>query len=124
MPSRIPKTCTWPACGALVHDGTSRCPQHAQHARRESEARRDKTYLHLYGRRWKKASAAWRAKHPLCAEHERLGEVVTGNVVDHKIAHRGDVKLFWDPGNWQTLCTSCHNRKTAAEDGGFGNRRA
>ncbi|WP_186318376.1 HNH endonuclease, partial [Bacillus pumilus] len=23
--------------------------------------------------------------------------------------------------NWQPLCASCHNRKTAKEDGGFGN---
>jgi 5-methylcytosine-specific restriction endonuclease McrA len=26
--------------------------------------------------------------------------------------------IFWDSNNWQTLCVSCHNRKTATEDGG------
>ncbi|WP_144469068.1 HNH endonuclease signature motif containing protein, partial [Bacillus pumilus] len=35
--------------------------------------------------------------------------------------HKGDKKLFWDSSNWQPLCASCHNRKTAKEDGGFGN---
>lgn len=27
-----------------------------------------------------------------------------------------------DGSNWQTLCAPCHSRKTAKEDGGFGNR--
>lgn len=27
-----------------------------------------------------------------------------------------------DGSNWQTLCVSCHSRKTNQQDGGFGNR--
>lgn len=30
-------------------------------------------------------------------------------VVDHIIPHRGDKKLFWDPGNWQALSDDVHN---------------
>ena len=41
-------------------------------------------------------------------------------VVDHLVPHRGDRLLFWDASNWQSLCESCHNRKTARADGGFG----
>lgn len=40
--------------------------------------------------------------------------------VDHIIPHRGDQQLFWDTNNWQGLCKPCHSRKTAQEDGGFG----
>jgi 5-methylcytosine-specific restriction protein A len=29
--------------------------------------------------------------------------------------------LFWNRSNWQSLCHSCHSRKTASEDGGWGN---
>jgi 5-methylcytosine-specific restriction protein A len=29
--------------------------------------------------------------------------------------------LFWDQSNWQPLCHTCHSKKTAREDGGFGN---
>jgi 5-methylcytosine-specific restriction endonuclease McrA len=29
-------------------------------------------------------------------------------VCDHKRPHRGDETLFWDQGNLQTLCKSCH----------------
>jgi hypothetical protein len=43
------------------------------------------------------------------------------NVVDHIIPHRGDMELFWDESNWQSMCEPCHNRKTASEDGAFGN---
>ncbi|PAU94052.1 HNH endonuclease, partial [Paracoccus salipaludis] len=45
------------------------------------------------------------------------------NTVDHVVPHRGDPERFWDQDGWQPLCASCHSRKTAAEDGGFGNRR-
>lgn len=40
--------------------------------------------------------------------------------VDHIRPHKGDQELFWDPANLQSLCDSCHSRKTATEDGGFG----
>jgi 5-methylcytosine-specific restriction protein A len=47
-------------------------------------------------------------------------------VVDHRIPHRGDKRLFWDQSNWQSMSKTCHDRKTATADGGFGNisRRA
>jgi 5-methylcytosine-specific restriction protein A len=43
-------------------------------------------------------------------------------VVDHIIPHKGNYKLFWDKSNWQSLCKSCHDKKTAREDGAFGNK--
>lgn len=31
--------------------------------------------------------------------------------------------LFWDKvNNWMGLCKPCHSKKTATEDGGFGNQ--
>ncbi len=42
-------------------------------------------------------------------------------VADHKQAHRGDERLFWDERNLQTLCKPCHDgRKQRAEQGGRG----
>ena len=37
-------------------------------------------------------------------------------VVDHIRPHRGDPVLFWDEKNWQSLCKSCHDKKTWNED--------
>ncbi len=53
-------------------------------------------------------------------ECERRGKVKLATEVDHIIPHKGDMSLFWDPSNWQSLCHACHSRKTAREDGGFG----
>ena len=36
-------------------------------------------------------------------------------VVDHIKPHQGDWTLFTDRGNLQSLCKSCHDRKTAQE---------
>ena len=63
--------------------------------------------------------AAWRPR-PLSADHGRQSEVVAAVVVDHIWPHKGDRALFWDRGNWQSLCKACHDRKTALEDGRWG----
>lgn len=62
-----------------------------------------------YGYKWQKARAAYLKKHPLCVQHEIRGIVEIATVVDHKIPHRGDMNLFWDSGNWQSLCKPCHD---------------
>ncbi|WP_329894340.1 HNH endonuclease signature motif containing protein [Stenotrophomonas sp. SMYL20] len=74
-----------------------------------------------YGGRWQRARATYLLRHPLCAECQRLGHVTVATVVDHITPHKGSQALFWDTDNWQPLCKPCHDRKTATEDGGFGN---
>ena len=63
---------------------------------------------------WQKARAAYLATHPLCRHCQAKGLTTAAAVVDHVTPHRGDMELFWDPDNWQPLCTTCHGRKTAA----------
>jgi 5-methylcytosine-specific restriction protein A len=63
----------------------------------------------IYGHKWRKARDAFLREHPFCAEHLRMGQTVAAAVVDHKTPHRGDLKLFWDRGNWQALCKHCHD---------------
>ena len=93
-------------------------------ADRDYARRRDPAIRALYASaRWQRARRHFLAQHPLCAECERQGRVSAANTVDHIIPHRGDTKRFWDADGWQALCAGCHSRKTAAEDGGFGNAR-
>ena len=83
---------------------------------------RETTAQRGYNSRWQKARLTFLASHPLCAECERQGKVTAATVVDHVIPHKGDQRLFWDSeNNWQSLCVTCHSRKTATEDNGFGN---
>lgn len=74
-----------------------------------------------YDHHWNKERRAFLLRRPLCVKCLEHGSIVRANTVDHIIPHKGDMTLFWDVSNWQSLCTLCHRKKTASEDGGFGN---
>lgn len=72
---------------------------------------------HLYvGRTWKKLRLYHLTRNPLCVMCEREGRLTRANVVDHIQAHRGDMQLFVEPGNLQSLCESHHNRDKQREE--------
>jgi 5-methylcytosine-specific restriction protein A len=76
-----------------------------------------------YGARWQKTSRAYLQAHPLCVGypkgvHEK--RAVAAECTDHIKAHKGDMKLFWDPSNWQPLCIRCNSLKASTEEGGWG----
>lgn len=120
MPVAAPKPCTYPGCGVLVQDGSSRCTKHKHVERRQADQQRGSSSERGYGSRWQKAREGFLRNNPLCAHHMERGEIMPATVVDHVIPHKGDKALFWDRANWQPLCKPCHDAKTAREDGGFG----
>jgi 5-methylcytosine-specific restriction protein A len=62
-----------------------------------------------YTRRWDMARKHYLRTHPLCVICQANGIVQAATVVDHIRPHGGDIALFWDEANWQSLCCSCHN---------------
>ena len=121
MPVAAKRPCSAPGCGALTDVG--RCPKHKQEVRRKQDQERGTAHQRGYGARWQKASKAFLRAHPLCQCpdcDEGRQRLTVATVVDHKIPHRGDMVLFWDSSNWQSMAKTCHDRKTAREDGGFG----
>lgn len=70
-----------------------------------------------YGRRWQRLRIAYLARNPLC----ECGCGYAATVVDHRVPHNGDLALMYAWDNLQALTKACHDRKTAARDGGFGN---
>ena len=73
----------------------------------------------LYGRRWKAAARGHLQRNPFCVRHLKLGQHKRATLVDHEVPHRGDVGLFWDRTNWQSLCKPCHDGpKQRQEKGG------
>jgi 5-methylcytosine-specific restriction protein A len=113
MPLSAPHPCGAPGCPALVR-GRARCAEHE----RKRERERGTSTERGYDARWRRARLAYLRQHPLCVLC--APRVVPATVVDHRQPHRGDERLFWAEDNWQPLCKSCHDRKTATEDGGFG----
>ena len=124
MPRKIGTACAYPRCNQVTTD--TYCALHKKHmAGRETKntsnpARR---HHHLYDRKWRKARVAFLADHPFCEDCESEGRLEAATVVDHKIPHHGDPVLFWDVTNWRASCKRHHDKKTAKEDGGFGNPR-
>ena len=93
--------------------GTPGAGKKKQHQR--IDARRESSTKRGYDHKWRKNRKHFLADHPLCVECLKIDRTVAANVVDHIIPHRGDKKLFNDQTNWQALCETCHNRKSASE---------
>lgn len=69
-----------------------------------------------YGYKWQKAREGFLRSHPLCVMCEAVSRATAATVVDHKIPHRGDRALFWDKGNWQSLCAAHHSGEKQREE--------
>ncbi|MBC3411292.1 MULTISPECIES: HNH endonuclease [Pseudomonas] len=69
-----------------------------------------------YDYRWQKARDRHLRANPLCVYCAKVGKTAAASVVDHIIPHRGDQALFWDEGNWQSLCGPCHSSVKQAEE--------
>lgn len=84
-----------------------------------------KTAERGYGARWQREREKYLRLNPLCVFCRRDGRVVPATVVDHKTPHRGDMDLFWDCNNWQSMCGPCHSgekqrQENAEQRGGVG----
>lgn len=62
-----------------------------------------------YDHRWRKERNEYLRLNPLCVMCDAEGRIKAATVVDHKIPHRGDMVLFWDKSNWQSLCKKHHD---------------
>ena len=81
-----------------------------RHDRRGSSASRG------YGHKWRKARLEHLRANPLCVKCLRLNVTTAATVVDHIIPHRGNMDLFWDRDNWQSLCDPHHSGTKQTEE--------
>jgi 5-methylcytosine-specific restriction protein A len=115
IPNRAKRPCKHIGCAALVDSGF--CIKHTK----PKIDKRESASVRGYDSKWRKVRQGYLLHHPLCVSCKQIDILTTATVVDHIKPHKGDKTLFWDKNNWQALCISCHNRKTAKEDGAFGN---
>ncbi len=90
-----------------------------------------------YGYKWQQARAAYLAEHPHCVmcladlgmTDLQPADVIVrcaqlgvpepvATVVNHKVAHRGDQRLFWSRSNWESLCKAHHDSDAQRIDKG------
>jgi len=121
MPYAPGKICGNPMCNVRVAHGVSYCAEHeaewAEKRKLRDRGRKRPQYLEPSQlSKWRKARKEYLQYHPACVECRHAA-----TVVDHIVPHRGNEDLLWDRSNWQALCKRCHGRKTARDDGGFGN---
>jgi 5-methylcytosine-specific restriction protein A len=68
-----------------------------------------------YDRAWQRLRAWKLREEPLCRHCRKRGRITPATQVDHILPlRRGGTN---DTSNLQSLCHSCHSRKTAAENG-------
>ena len=114
MANKPLRPCLHPGCTALVRSGYCERHRPPRVERRSEDSRR--------WRRWY-SLPVWSddlrpeqlAREPFCRECAAHGLRVYATDVDHVVPHDGDWSKFIDPENLQSLCHSCHGRKTAAE---------
>ncbi len=113
MPFAPKHPCTYPGCKALLSKGEgSRCKMHLapQHPRPSARRRG-------YDAQWEATRAEFLRANPCCSCG--CGELATD--VDHKTP-----KALGGTDDWSNLegfTHGHHSRKTASQDGGFGNPR-
>lgn len=99
----------------------SACPcERSRTAERKAraEAARPTARQRGYDGKWQQERAAFLKLHPACV---RCGKPST--VVNHKVAHRGDQRLFWSRSNWEAVCKPCHDGPIQSEEKGGRGRR-
>jgi 5-methylcytosine-specific restriction protein A len=109
MPTRAPRIC---GCGYRVPSGV-RCA-----CQRKCESERPSARQRGYTTECQRESKAF-----LALPHNRIcacGCGRTADMVDHRLAHKGDMILFWDRANWQPFNRGCNSERTWLAKVGLG----
>lgn len=119
MPRKPKRPCSYPGCPRLT-DGQY-CEEHRRLREREyNRYGRDESSQNFYtSPAWRQARKRQLTEHPFCEECLKSGKRTKAAMVDHIVPIRkGGSRL--DAENLQSLCWSCHSRKSAEEGSRWG----
>lgn len=122
MPRKPKKPCAYPGCPELV-DGYY-CEEHKKLTDKlyNRYARDDFSKNFYNSMAWRLARKRQLSVHPFCEECLKNGKAVKATMVDHIIPIKQGGDKF-EPSNLQSLCFSCHSRKSVEEGSRFGRHR-
>jgi 5-methylcytosine-specific restriction enzyme A len=83
-------------------------PEHAEY--------RSQTQGLYNSRGWGRLRAAQLRREPHCRCCASVNQFTPATVADHIQPHKGDRRLFFDPGNLQSLCKKCHDSTKASHE--------
>lgn len=113
MPSLPPRLCAVAGCSNLALGGQGRCAHHAREPVTDYRARTNAMYKTS---RWLEKRSKQLRREPLCRICAQKNRMTPASEVDHITPHKGDWTLFLDDNNLQSLCHTCHSRKTRSEN--------
>lgn len=119
MPYRPRKPCRFPGCPELTDE--TFCEKHKKDDNRiYNQYKRDELSRTFYKtQQWQKIRKIKLQQSPFCEECKKNGTIVVGKIVDHIIPIKQGGAPY-DLNNLQTLCWSCHSRKSIQEGSRFG----
>jgi len=105
-----------------IKPATLRAPRHSTpvvryQLRPNEPAKQHRRALALNSAAWRKLRAEVLADEPLCRVCASKRRITAASCVDHIDGNASNNARE----NLQALCSRCHSRKTAAENGGYGN---
>lgn len=114
MPRKPKRPCSYPGCPKLV-DGQY-CEEHKKLVDKQyNEYGRDNFTKNFYKTpEWLHARKQQLNQHPFCAECLKAGKRTRATMVDHIVPIKQGGERF-APSNLQSLCWSCHSRKSVQE---------
>ncbi len=117
MPHRAMKPCNHPGCGVAIKARQKYCVDHLPLHRNDYKRRIPQTGIYS-STQWRVFRRMYLRRHPMCIEYG-CGKMAT--IIDHiKPVNQGG--SLYEEDNLQPMCKQCHDKKTATEDGGFGNK--
>lgn len=124
MPMSAKKPCAAPGCGKAIDRKQRWCEAHRKSntagINRDRQADPVKRARNSFydSRAWRDLRAGQLAEFPLCKHCEAAGLLVSATVADHIIERKnGGAEL--DSDNLQSLCASCHAKKTRRDGGAW-----
>lgn len=123
MPYKPRKPCRHPGCPELTNEVF--CEKHKKESNRiYNQYKRDELSRIFYRTpRWIETRKRKLQITPFCEECRKGGTITIGKIVDHIIPIKQGGEPY-DLNNLQTLCWSCHSRKSIQEGSRFGNVQA